>query len=75
MLNFLSGEPRSCGDIQSQLGKQEDAEFNITLNNKKVQVLYPRPLSTFASVKCMHNIIEFHSRPIVAITFLLNANT
>jgi hypothetical protein len=72
---FTSGEPRSCGDIQTQLGKQEDAEFNITLNNKKVQVLYPRPLSTFGSVKCMHNIMEFHSRPIVAITFLLNANT
>ena len=38
MYYTISGEPRSCKDIQAQLGKQEDAEFNITLNYKKIQV-------------------------------------
>ena len=36
-IGFL-GEPNSCKDIQVQQGKQEDAEFNITIGHKKIQV-------------------------------------
>ena len=41
VLNYVrnfSGRPRSCADIQKQDGKQEDKEFILTINGKKIKV-------------------------------------
>ena len=37
--SFSSGLPRTCKDIQVQTGKQDDKEFFLTINSKKIKVL------------------------------------
>ncbi|XP_028407987.1 A disintegrin and metalloproteinase with thrombospondin motifs 9-like [Dendronephthya gigantea] len=61
-------EPQSCKDIQTQLGKQKDAEFNITISNKKVQVYcygmltnHPKEYITLRS-GAQHNFAEYYHR-------------
>ncbi|CAB4028007.1 A disintegrin and metallo ase with thrombospondin motifs 9 [Paramuricea clavata] len=61
-------EPRSCKDIQTQLGKQEDTEFNITIASKRIQVYCygmltnnPKEYMTLKSGP-QHNFAEYYHR-------------
>ncbi|XP_046840031.1 A disintegrin and metalloproteinase with thrombospondin motifs 9-like [Xenia sp. Carnegie-2017] len=60
--------PRSCRDVQIQQGKQDDAEFNITINSKRIQVYCygmltdnPKEFITLRSGP-RHNFAEYYHR-------------